>query len=80
MGNKDKWLILSMGMTLLCFSHILSVYIATFLCIVLFLCKVLTQKLPAKRLINLLKSVFVTVLLAGWEFVPFFNRLFGTEY
>ena len=76
-GNKDKWLILSMGMTLLCFSHILSVYIATFLCIVLFLCKVLTQKLPAKRLINLLKSVFVTVLLAGWEFVPFLTDYLG---
>lgn len=64
-------------MTLLCFSHILSVYIATFLCIVLFLCKVLTQKISARRLINLLKSVFVTVLLAGWEFVPFLTDYLG---
>ena len=76
-GNENKWLILSMGMTLLCLSHILSVYIATFLCIVLFLCKVLTQKLSAKRLISLLKSVFVTILLAGWEFVPFLTDYLG---
>lgn len=64
-------------MALLCFSHILSVYIATFLCIVLFLCKVLTQKLSAKRLINLFKSVFATILLAGWEFVPFLTDYLG---
>ena len=76
-GNENRWLILSIGMTLLCLSHILSVYIATILCIILFLCKVLTQKLSAKRLINLLKSVFVTVLLAGWEFVPFLTDYLG---
>ena len=42
-----------------------------FLYILLFRCKVLIQKSSAKRLINLFKSVFVTILLAGWEFVPF---------
>lgn len=78
-GNENKWLILSAGMTLLCLSHILSVYIATFLCIVLFLCKILTQKLSVKRLISLFKSVLVTVLLAGWEFIPFLTDYLGKD-
>lgn len=48
-----------------------------FLYILLFRCKVLIQKSSAKRLINLFKSVFVTILLAGWEFVPFLTDQLG---
>lgn len=76
-GDERKWIVLSIGMTLLCYSHIISVYIATFLCLILFICKLLAQKISINRVLNLCKSVLVTILLTGWEFVPFLTNYLG---
>lgn len=75
--DESKWIILSCGMALLCYSHILSVYISLLLCIILLIIKFLTQKVSTIRILNLIKSIFITILLTGWEFIPFLTDYIG---
>lgn len=75
--DQTKWPILAIGMTLLCYSHIISIYIVTFICLVLFICKVIGGKLSKQRFLNLFKSAGLTVILSGWQFIPFLTDYLG---
>lgn len=78
-GDFHKWPILAVGMSLLCYSHIVSVYIATFLCLFLFICKLIVAKITKSRFVSLIKSGCLAILLSGWEFIPFLTDYLGGD-
>lgn len=70
-GNSNKWYILTIGMTLVCYSHILSTYISFGLCLLLLILKILFSSISKTRILAAIKSAFWTILLVLWQFIPF---------
>ncbi len=75
-----KWPLLAIGISLLLYSHLLSVYLVSLLLIVLILSKVIIQRsFDLKRLLALVKSVFLCLLLSGFILVPFITDFIGKD-
>ena len=75
--NSDKWYILTIGMTLVSYSHILSLYISFGLCLALFILKLVFSSLNKQQFSSLLKAAIVTILLTLWQFIPFITDYLG---
>lgn len=75
--NVDRWYILTLGISLICYSHILSIYISIGLCFVLFMLKLLFSTINKKRFIGAVKAAVLTVILTGWQFIPFLTDYIG---
>lgn len=75
--NSNQWYLLALSITLICYSHVLSLYISIGFCMLLFLIKLIFSSINKKQFVNLIKSVGLTFVLSFWEFVPFLTDYFG---
>lgn len=76
-GDYKKWYILSIGMALLGYSHVLSVFMTSELILVIFVALLLAKKLPLKRLVYLGLATFVTILMVLPVIYPFITDFIG---
>lgn len=75
-GNDKKWYIAPIGLALISYAHILSVYISVGFAIILFMCKLIwSKKVSKKRLIAIIKAIGLATLLVGVILVPFITDL-----
>lgn len=70
LGNKKKWLLLTLGITGLLQSHILSALLGTILCTIVGIC-FLSNVIREKRYIEIIKAAIVALLLNLWFLIPF---------
>ena len=73
-GDKKKWYILAIGMTGMVNSHILSLFVAAVLCVVL-CCVFFKDAVKKDALKAFSKAAAVTILLSVWFVVPFLDML-----
>lgn len=77
-ANEKKWPLLAVGMALLTYSHVLSVYIMCFFCAALCLCTLFSRLwINRQRLLALLKAVGLYFLLSAWFFIPLITDYVG---
>ena len=76
-GNFKLWPILSIGLALECYSHIITTYFSCFLCLILLIIKLIISGISSRRLWNLLKSGILMVILSAWMFIPFITDYLG---
>ncbi|MHC3376333.1 hypothetical protein ACYYIP_01110 [Ligilactobacillus equi] len=75
-----KWYVLACGMSLLLYSHLLSVYLVTITLALIFIGKIIFNKGITKiRILSLIKSVLLTMCLSGFIIVPFFTDYIGAD-
>lgn len=77
--DKPKWYTLVMGMTLLVYSHIISVVLAILLVGVFFIINLIRKKVDQKRIIALLKATGMTLILSLGFFIPMLQMLFSVD-
>lgn len=71
---RDKWITLAVGMTVMAYSHYVSVFISIEVCVIILVCYFIqNRKIEFNKLVNLLKSVCLFVLLSAWQFIPLFT-------
>ena len=76
-GDKRKWYWLTIGMTLLAYSHMLSILLISEIFTVLLLVTLFTGKFDLKRSKYLLISAIATVILALPVIIPLLTDYFG---
>lgn len=78
-GEYRKWPLLAIGMTLILYSHLLSVYMTVGMFIVILVGGLFGswKWYKKERVIALVKSVILTLLLSMWFFVPFLTDFIG---
>lgn len=76
-NKKNSWIVLSVGMALLCSCHVVTTYIAAGLCLILFLIKLFISRIEKQQILSLIKAVISTVLLIGWQYIPFLTDYIG---
>lgn len=77
-GNDKKWRTLAVGMTFILYSHFASAFITCEIIFLIFLITLFINKgIQKKRIITILKTIFITVLLASFILVPFFTDYIG---
>lgn len=76
-GDKRKWYWLTIGMTLLAYSHMLSILLISEIFTVLLLIALFTGKFDLKRSKYLLISAIATVILALPVIIPLLTDYFG---
>lgn len=77
--DKPKWHTLVTGMTLLVYSHIISVVLAILLVGVFFIINLIRKKVDQKRIIALLKATGMTLILSLGFFIPMLQMLFSVD-
>lgn len=77
--DSDKWYILAVGITLVCYSHILSLYISVGFCLIVFIIKLMFSSINKQQFISLVKAAMLTILLTLWQFVPFITDYLGNN-
>ncbi len=78
-GNKLGWLPLALGMTLLVYSHLLSVVFVAVILLILFLCY-LPQFLEDRgKLFQLIYAILATIILAAITIFPLLEQMRGTK-
>lgn len=70
-GDEHYWPILSVGLTLIFYSHLLSTVITFTILVFLFIFTLCSQKIIVNRWMSLFKAVIVTLILSAWQLVPF---------
>ncbi|MDL2058275.1 6-pyruvoyl-tetrahydropterin synthase-related protein [Limosilactobacillus reuteri] len=71
---KDKWVVLAVGMTLMAYSHYVSVFISAEVCVMILVCYLIqNKKIELRKLVNLMKAVCLFILLSAWQFIPLFT-------
>lgn len=78
-NKNNSWIILAIGMSLLCYCHVVTTYIATALCILLFVIKLIISKINKLQFVSLIKAGLLTIILSGWEFIPFLTDYIGKK-
>lgn len=76
-NQKKSWVILAIGMALLCSCHVVTTYIAAGLCLILFLVRLFLSKIEKQQIFSLIKAIGLTILLAGWQYIPFLTDYIG---
>lgn len=77
---RNKWVTLAVGMTLIAYSHYVSVFISAEVCVMILACYLIqNRKIEFSKLVSLLKSVCLFVLLSAWQFVPLFTDYLGKD-
>ncbi|WP_051006473.1 hypothetical protein [Liquorilactobacillus vini] len=78
--DVKKWPLLAIGISLLLYSHLLSVYLVSGTLICLLLGKIIIQKsFKLERIIALGKSAILAVLLSAFILVPFMTDFIGQK-
>ena len=78
-GDYKKWPMLSIGMTLLVYSHLLSVFIATFLLTIYLFIFLICADERKKRIIALINSVLSCTLMSLFQIVPLIEQILFTK-
>ena len=78
-GDYKKWPMLSIGMTLLVYSHLLSVFIATLLLTFYFFIFLIYADERKKRIIALKNSVLSCTLMSLFQIVPLIEQMLFTK-
>lgn len=78
-GDYKKWPLLSIGMTLLVYSHLLSVFIATLLLTFYFFIFLIYADERKKRIIALKNSVLSCTLMSLFQIVPLIEQMLFTK-
>lgn len=73
-GNRKNWPFLTLGMTLLIFSHVLSTFIVTLFFALVFLCSFWNINGKISRLLSMIKAVIATVLCSAAYLIPFLEQ------
>lgn len=76
-GDLKKWYLLSIGMSLLVYSHILSVYLSCQVIALIFAGYLILSKISIKRIKVLLYSAILTIFLSLPVVVPFITDFVG---
>ena len=76
--NFKKWPQLAIGMSLLLYSHLLSVYLISMILTGLVISKIIIQRrFESERILALCKSIGLTLLLSSFIIVPFITDFIG---
>lgn len=79
-GDYKKWYWLSIGVSLIAYSHLLSLVITIFIFSILVLSKIIvTRKIHRHRIIALGKSILLASGLSAWLLVPFITDYLGSS-
>ena len=71
---RNKWIMLAIGMSLMAYSHYVSVFISVEVCFIMLICYFIqNQKVEWHKIINLIKAMVLFVLLSAWQFIPLFT-------
>ncbi|MBB1124298.1 6-pyruvoyl-tetrahydropterin synthase-related protein [Limosilactobacillus albertensis] len=71
---RNKWIMLAVGMSLMAYSHYVSVFISVEVCFIMLICYFIqNQKVEWHKIINLIKAMVLFVLLSAWQFIPLFT-------
>ena len=77
-GDSRKWPELVIGITLVGYSHFLSLFLTVIIFSILLICKLaMVRRIEIKRLFALLKSVGLTILTLGFIVWPFLTDYIG---
>lgn len=75
---KGKWVTLAIGMTLMAYSHYVSLFISVEVCLLISICYLIQNKsIELSQLFSLLKSIVLFMLLSFWQFVPLVTDYVG---
>lgn len=77
--KKPKWIALTLGMTLLVYSHVISVVLASLLILMFFFINILRKKINKERLLALLKATGMTLLLGLGFLLPMLQMLISVD-
>lgn len=75
--DDSKWLLLGIGMSLIIYSHILSVFIASEIMFAIFVVKLIFDNISKKCFLSLSKAVGISVLLTSFIIVPYLTDFIG---
>lgn len=71
---RNGWITLAVAMTLMAYSHYVSVFISVEICLLILICYLIqNHKIELQKITTLLKSVCLFLLLSTWQFVPLFT-------
>ncbi len=73
-GNYKKWYILTIGMTLLIYTHILSIYLCTWLMILITLLSIIFWNQKGKRIASGIKATFFTLAIGAFQYIPMLEQ------
>lgn len=66
-----KWVMLAIGMTLMAYSHYVSMFISVEVCLLMLICYWVTNKeIRLKEFVDLAKAIVLFLLLSLWQFIP----------
>ncbi len=75
---KGEWVTLAIGMTLMAYSHYVSLFISVEVCLLICICYLIqNNNIKLSQLFSLLKSIVLFMLLSFWQFVPLITDYVG---
>ena len=75
---KGEWITLAIGMTLMAYSHYVSLFISVEVCLLIGVCYLIQNRnIDISQVLSLLKSVILFVFLSFWQFVPLITDYIG---
>lgn len=76
--KEDKWILLAVGLTLMAYSHYVSLFISVELCLIVSICFIIqNQKITYSQVKNLGKAIVLFLVLSLWQFIPLFTDYLG---
>ena len=75
--DNSKWPWLGIGMSLIIYSHVLSVFITSEIMFAIFIIKLIFDKVSKKRFLSLSKAVGISVLLTLFITIPYLTDFIG---
>lgn len=77
---KEKFVTLAIGMTLMAYSHYVSLFIAIEVCLLMGVGYLIQNKnIRLSQLLSLLRAIVLFMLLSFWQFVPLFTDYIGKK-
>ena len=68
---RNGWVTLAIGMTMMAYTHYVSLFISAEACIAILLCYLIqNRKIELRKFVVLTKSIVLFILLSSWQFVP----------
>lgn len=77
--DDSKWPWLGIGMSLIIYSHVLSVFITSEIMFAIFIMKLIFDKVSKKRFLSLSKAVGISVLLTLFITIPYLTDFIGKD-
>ncbi|POH15511.1 hypothetical protein BGL41_00095 [Fructilactobacillus sanfranciscensis] len=77
---KDKWVMLAIGMTMMAYTHYVSLFISVEVCVAILVCYLIqNKKIELSKFVILAKSIGLFILLSLWQFIPLFTDYFHRD-